>query len=290
MGLIYNYITTNLINNNQYIGMHCTDDIDDNYLGSGKYLKEAIKKYGKENFKREIICYCETIEEAHNNEEKYIIEYNTLKPNGYNLSPKGGINGKGSLSEETKLKISNKLIGKTITEEHKNILRKCSKERIWTDEQRENQRKRMLGNNPSEETRKKLSEIRKGRKRSKETIEKIRNSNIGKKRSEETCINIGNSKRGIKQQPRSIEFKEKLRIANIGKKHSNETKEKLSNIHKKLYENGFVHPMLGKHHSEESNQRNREKHIGKILSEEQKQKISEGLKRHYLNKNKKEKV
>ena len=40
------YQTTNLINNKIYIGKHQTSDLDDGYLGSGKLLLQAIKKYG----------------------------------------------------------------------------------------------------------------------------------------------------------------------------------------------------------------------------------------------------
>jgi len=32
----------------------------ENYLGSGLHIKNAIKKYGKENFKVEILIWCET--------------------------------------------------------------------------------------------------------------------------------------------------------------------------------------------------------------------------------------
>lgn len=49
------YKTTNVINNKYYVGMHSTDDLDDGYIGSGKYLWRSIRKYGKENFICEIL-------------------------------------------------------------------------------------------------------------------------------------------------------------------------------------------------------------------------------------------
>lgn len=51
------YETTNLINGMKYIGQCRFDRINgwENYLGSGTYVKRAIKKYGSENFSREIL-------------------------------------------------------------------------------------------------------------------------------------------------------------------------------------------------------------------------------------------
>ena len=50
------YKTTNLINSKIYVGQDSKNNY--NYLGSGIIIKKAIKKYGKENFKKEIIEYC----------------------------------------------------------------------------------------------------------------------------------------------------------------------------------------------------------------------------------------
>ena len=50
----YIYLTTNNINGMKYIGKHY-GELDDPYLGSGKILKRAITKYGKENFTKSIL-------------------------------------------------------------------------------------------------------------------------------------------------------------------------------------------------------------------------------------------
>lgn len=74
----YIYITTNKVNGKRYIG-RCSNESSWNsgYLGSGKWLKLSIEKYGKENFDREIL------EEIHGDlseaiiaESKWITHYN----------------------------------------------------------------------------------------------------------------------------------------------------------------------------------------------------------------------
>ena len=51
----YIYRITNKLNGKFYIGMHSTDNLDDGYFGSGKYLWNSIRKHGKENHTLEIL-------------------------------------------------------------------------------------------------------------------------------------------------------------------------------------------------------------------------------------------
>lgn len=102
-GIIYK--TTNLINNKIYIGQTTRTSILD-YFGSGNYIKNAIKKYGKGNFTREILEGCINQEELDKKEKFWIAKLNPE----YNIDL-GGI-GAGKMSEETKIKISKKLKNK----------------------------------------------------------------------------------------------------------------------------------------------------------------------------------
>lgn len=253
----YVYITTNLKNNHQYIGDHSTNNLNDGYLGSGTLLFEAFKKYGKENFKNEILEFFDTKEEAFAAQEKYIIQYNTLAPNGYNISPKGGHNVKDCISEKTKIKIgkANKgrqtWLGKHHSEESKKKISQNGKGRIpW------NKNKKGI----SEETRIKASNSHKGQipwnlglPMREETKEKMR-----KPKSEQHKEKL--------RKPKSEEGRKNIKLAH----HTPEYFEKMSKIHK------------GKHVSKKT----REKQSlaakkRKPISEETRKKMSESQKKRF---------
>jgi len=73
----YIYKTTNSINGMIYIGK--TKFNNKNYLGSGIKITNAIKKYGKENFTREIIEECED-SEVSQREIFWIAAYKSTEP------------------------------------------------------------------------------------------------------------------------------------------------------------------------------------------------------------------
>lgn len=84
------------------------------------YLKNAINKYGFENFKIETLAETEDRVLLDQLEIKFIKEHNTLFPNGYNLKS-GGQSG-GPLNEESKKKLSISNTGRKMSDEAKEKL------------------------------------------------------------------------------------------------------------------------------------------------------------------------
>ena len=86
---------------------HIRDANSKNYC---RQLNNAINKYGSENFTIEVIKEC-NIYELNYYEEHYIKLYNTLSPNGYNLTSGGSICRQ---SEETQILKRKSMIGKNV--------------------------------------------------------------------------------------------------------------------------------------------------------------------------------
>lgn len=92
------YKTTNLINGKFYIGKHCSNVLNDDYLGSGDLLRMAIRKHGRENFVRENLFVFDS-EGLMNAKEMELINVSVIRdPNCYNVSC-GGQGGNLVLSE-----------------------------------------------------------------------------------------------------------------------------------------------------------------------------------------------
>lgn len=151
----YVYKTTNIINGKFYIGKRKYRKKDEKwYLGSGIYLNRAIKKYGRENFKKEIIEWCSSSEEVNNKERFWIAKLDALNQKiAYNIAPGGD---GGFLGEEVSKRIGLKLKGRKLPKE---VCEKMSKEM-------------------------------KGKKKSKEHIEKVRKALTGRKRTEKEIENM----------------------------------------------------------------------------------------------------
>ena len=93
------YKITNLLDNKIYIGKHQTKDLNDDYMGSGKQLKYAIKKHGSENFKKEILFIFDNEDEMNVKEAELVTEEFVLEDTNYNLCP-GGKGGWGYVNSE----------------------------------------------------------------------------------------------------------------------------------------------------------------------------------------------
>jgi group I intron endonuclease len=164
------YKITNKINGKVYIGKdeRCKKD----YYGSGKNIKAAIKKYGVENFEKQIIEDNITDKHILQEREKYWIrEYGSINPEvGYNISEGG--NGGDTISRNPDKSAIIKKISETL------------KGRMFSQEHKDNLKKNHNSKNP--ETVKKISEKLKGKKKTEEHKKKLsianreHNKKIGK--------------------------------------------------------------------------------------------------------------
>lgn len=120
------YLTTNIFNQKKYIGKHSTEDLDDCYLGSGRALKMAIKKYGRETFTKEILFVFDTEEEMDRKEIEMVNESIARDPQYYNMSPGGEGGDVLKFSEDKRItkgeKISRLFKGKPKSEQHRKAI------------------------------------------------------------------------------------------------------------------------------------------------------------------------
>lgn len=143
------YITTNMINGKRYIGQKKFKKDWKIYLGSGKLLKRAIKKYEKENFIRDIVAIAYSEDELNKLESEWIKNYNASQNDNYYNIAEGSVGGNTHLgktqeeikemyekiinnrsykhTKESKMKISISHKGVKLSEEHKKSLSEAHK-------------------------------------------------------------------------------------------------------------------------------------------------------------------
>ena len=209
------YCTTNNINGRKYIGQHkIGQHNDDRYLGSGLFFRQALKKYGRENFTREILGYASSKEELDQLEDDTIRKYDAVNSNEYyNIST--GAYGHSQTSE-TRQQISQTLTGYKRSEETKKKMSECKKRENLSPETRRKLSERAKGRKHSEETIQKLREFGKTRVTSEETRKKISEALKGRVVSEETRARMSMARKGRPNNQKHQENAVKIRCIETG--------------------------------------------------------------------------
>jgi hypothetical protein len=82
------YLTTNKLNGKKYIGVDSNNN--KNYFGSGKIIRLSLKKYGTENFTKEILEESDDIKYLFEREKFFIEKYDAINSNEYYNLAEGG--------------------------------------------------------------------------------------------------------------------------------------------------------------------------------------------------------
>ena len=158
---MYVYLITNLVNGKKYVGQtirtvglrfrsHCWPSTRTNMP-----ITLAIRKYGKENFKVEVLEVCRSQEELDEREIHHATGLNAFAPHGYNL--RAG-NGRGCMTDELKQRIREKALGRKVSDETRSRLSRSHLGIGWSDDHKRTMSARLRGVRPAESCRKGASE------------------------------------------------------------------------------------------------------------------------------------
>lgn len=106
-----------------YIGIHSTDDLDDDYFGSGTYLSNSLRYHGREKHSKTILEFYPTRKLASDREREMITDEMRGDPMCMNIAPGGG---GGFISPEHAFKFQSAGGKATLGRKHK----ECSKKKI----------------------------------------------------------------------------------------------------------------------------------------------------------------
>lgn len=186
----YIYITTNLVNGKKYIGRKSSKEfLGNKYLGSGVHLRNAINKYGEENFKVELLEEVSSKEDLIPREMYWIAYYDAVQSdNYYNHSPggyyEGFVPGEGNLINDPTIK-SKMILSKTgkpwtpIKQKAMDLYYSTVDHSILSERAKQRCAKVISNSNAYALWIKHLSEAQIGRIHTQETKEKIRQANLG---------------------------------------------------------------------------------------------------------------
>jgi group I intron endonuclease len=188
------YKITNKLDGKIYIGSHKTKNINDDYMGSGKYLNHAYKKHGIENFIKEILFVYDNAKDMYTKEAELVNEDFLAEANTYNLKKGGfggfdyinniGLNNKANQCSKGGKKVSTNgggFKGKTHSEDTKKYLSKILTRRPGT----------FNGRTHTDSTKQQMRDVKKG-------------TGLGKANSQFGTVWITNGKENLKIQKDKI--------------------------------------------------------------------------------------
>jgi hypothetical protein len=258
------YKITNKVTGDYYVGKHNGYE-QNNYWGSGKKIINQIKKYGKDNFTYDILCYGSS-EYIYEIEKKYVtVELIESDEKCLNLTIGG--DGPTYHTKETLKKISEKVkkamtpelkkrIGDTKREFYKNnpeARAKCASQtgKIFSEEQRKKWSLIQIERFKDPKEREKLSKSLMGKKVSEEAKRKISLKNKGKVRTEETKELI-RQKRALQVIPKEVYARRSEKMKGITWMNDGSRNYRIMpNKIEEAKQKGYVLGRLNKHITEE---------------------------------------
>lgn len=225
----YLYKIINLTNGMYYIGMHSTDDLDDEYMGSGRFIKEAIRAEGKENFKKEILEWFDN-KDAMKAREAEVVDLTVMHdPKSYNacVGGNGGntwLGRKHTPEQLEKMRQHNWMKTEKARQyfrEHNPMKNKSSRDKISAaakEAYRTGKRVNWLsGKHCSDELKEKISERLMGHPVSEETKQKLKEAW---------------KRRRLHPTEKELEARKQNKYHFLGHHHTAETKERMSRAQK----------------------------------------------------------